>query len=92
MGLDIIEIVLDVEEEFEIKISNLEATKIESIGDLYDIAIEHVLKKDCLGDTSEEDVKRDVWGRLKNLLIYQLDLKPEQIIRSNRFFHELGFN
>jgi len=60
-----------------------------SIGDLYEITLKRV--REQTKSSSGGNLEDEVWERLKALLIYQLDLKPEQIVTSNRFYHELGF-
>ncbi|MHC4928043.1 MAG: acyl carrier protein [Planctomycetota bacterium] len=91
MGLDMIEVVLEVEDEFDIKISNLDASNIESIGDLFDLILKQIATKKIDGVISGNE-KDAIWQRYKELLIVQLDLKPQEIIPSNRFFYELGFD
>jgi hypothetical protein len=92
MSLDMMEVVLEVEEEFGIKIpdSDIPMTDAISIGDLYDITLKRV-REQSKSNSQAGNLEDEVWERLKALLIDQLDLKPEQIVKSNRFYHELGF-
>jgi len=42
MGLDTVELILDIEKRFSIEISDAEAEKIETIGDLRDCVCRHL--------------------------------------------------
>ena len=92
MGLDIYEVVLEVQEEFGVEIPDEEMQQIESVGDLYNVTINslHAQRPDRLGYDPGSD--EDVWERLKALLVHQLGVRPDEVVKSARFFHELGFD
>jgi len=91
MGLDIYELVLEVEEEFGVKIPNADMQRIESVGDLFDVTVKNLREQQPERFASSPRCEDEVWERLKALLVDQLALNPEQVVKPARFFDELGF-
>lgn len=74
MGLDIYEVVLDVQEEFDIEISDSELQQIVSVGDLFDFTFKNLQSEHperFVGNAKYDD---EVWAKLQELLIVQLQL------------------
>jgi acyl carrier protein len=86
MGLDSVELLLAIEEEFGIDIENDLAEKIETVGELLDC----VMKK--LQSSSVQPDEEMVFQRLKLVFYQQQRLKPEKIIRSARIAKDLGID
>jgi acyl carrier protein len=82
MGLDLVELLFTVEDEFAIKISDDEAAAMVSVGNMYD----HIIEK--LQQRGAEFDKSDVWNRLKVLIVDQLGVKPEEITRTAEFVRD----
>ncbi len=84
MGLDTVELALSVEETFEIEIPNAVAEKIYTVGDLHEFVVSELLRLD------RQNVNKDiVFDILRNLICFQLSVKPEQVIASARFIQDL---
>ena len=82
MGLDTVELVMAIEEEFDIQILNEDASRLENVGDIYLYIV------DQLNIANEKE--DEVWERLKKLIIYQLGVKPEQVTKDARIVKDLG--
>jgi len=82
MGLDTVELVMAIEDEFDFQIPNEDASRLESVGDmlLYIVEKQHI----------EQEKEDEIWNRLKNIVISQLGVKPEQVTRDARFVKDLG--
>lgn len=89
MSLDFYEVVLEVEEEFGIKLPDSRWSAVVSVGDLADATLEALRQQQPRRFTDSAYPER-VWGQLKALLVTQLGLAPEQIVPSARFYDDLG--
>jgi acyl carrier protein len=83
MGLDIVEIVLAVEDRFEITIPDQAAGKILTFGDLCDYVKAHSPLARTLSDRAVDE-------KLRALIVEQLDVKPEEVVREARLIQDLG--
>jgi acyl carrier protein len=92
MGLDLYELVLEVEEEFGVRIPDADMQQVESVGDLFAATVKNVVEQHPERFAGDLGYEHEVWERLKALLVYQLGVKPEQIVPSARFFYELGID
>jgi len=84
MGLDTVELAIAVEEHFNIEINDEDAAKLATCGSLAD----YVMK--CLrarGDTRSED---DVWTQVKETIVEQLGVNPDEVTRGAKFYEDLG--
>ncbi len=85
MGLDIVEIVIEVEEAFDIRIPDDRAGQMTTVGDLYDLMIES--KR---GSLAAQDDPAAAWEALKQIIVYQLGVKPEAVTVDARFVDDFG--
>jgi acyl carrier protein len=83
MGLDTVEIVLAVEAEFNLKISDADAQKMQRVGYMHDFVVETLRKRDEAVDEA------DVWKRIVTIIVDQLGVNPEDITPSTRFVEDL---
>ena len=83
MGLDTVELVMAVEEEFEIEIPNSAAMRMLSVGDMQDFVM---LTLQTRGAPVDED---DIWKRLRALIVYQLGVRPDEVKREAEFVRDL---
>ena len=83
MGLDTVELVMAIEDEFGIQIQNQDAARLGIIGDLYDHVIQ-ILKQ--RGETPDE-IKN--WERFKAVVVQQTGVKPDKVERSTRIVEDL---
>ena len=82
MGLDSVEIVLDVEDAFQIDISDEEARKVFTVGELYNLILSKI-------DVQEQNRKQDVWELLCKIVVRILGVKPELVTPEARFVQDL---
>ena len=84
MGLDTVELAIAIEEEFSIQISDADAAGLGVLGDLHDYVV-------CaLKQRGESPDEAQVWERLKKIVVEQLGVRPEQVIRSAHVVNDLG--
>ena len=85
MGLDSVEIILTVEDEFDLEIPDTEAARMFTVGDLHAFVI---LELRRLG---RADADHDaVFARLRDIICRQVGVKPETVVPSASFVKDLG--
>jgi len=85
MGLDSVEIILAVEEEFGIEIPDAEAARMITVGDLHAfvvVELRRLGRPDTDGDT--------LFGRLRDIICRQIGVKPDDVRPAARFVKDLG--
>ncbi len=83
MGLDTVELVIAVEEEFQIEISDADAAKLGVLGDLHDYIVQAIRRR---GETPDEP---QIWERLKTVVVAQLGVSPDEVVRSAHVVKDL---
>jgi len=83
VGLESVEFVMEVEEEFGLKIPDSDAEKLETIGLLHAYIVQRA------GNTLTSEV---AWDRIKRIFVQQHKIKPEDVQPHMRFVHDLGFD
>jgi acyl carrier protein len=83
MGLDTVELVMAIEEEFSIEIPNADAARLGVLGDLSDYVVAALRQR---GETPDET---QVWERLSALVVAQLGVRPEEVTRSAHVVKDL---
>lgn len=83
MGLDTVELVMALEEEFGINIPNADAEKLVVIGDMHDYIVRTLRQR---GDTLDEG---QVWERLCAIVVEQLGVRPEEVTRTAHIVYDL---
>ena len=86
MGLDSVELVMAVEEEFNLVIADEDAEKICTVGEFNRYLINECKNKQLIIDDDE------IWRRLKKVIVYQLGVKPEQVTKHANFVYDLGMD
>ena len=90
MGLDTVELLMDIEREFGIEISDAEAATVRTVGDLHEL----ILQK--LGDEPSPNPAAlrtsDSWRRLHRIFVEGYAILPEAICRDARITHDLGLD
>ncbi len=86
MGMDTVELVMDIKDEFRIGIPDEVASTLESVGDLH----ECVLSK--LRERGEQPNEAQIWNRLCHLLVVNFGISPEKITRSAKVVRDLGLD
>jgi acyl carrier protein len=85
MGLDTVEIVIAVEEEFAIEIPDSEADKMERVGDMHSFVVR--MLQQCAEPTVVDEAQ--VWDRLREIIVEQLGVRPEDVTPTAHFIHDL---
>lgn len=85
MGLDAVELVLAVENVFDIEIPDEEAGKIVTVGELHEYIYAELTRLD------RPNRNRDIiYDLLRNVICFQLGVKPERVVPNARFVQDLG--
>jgi acyl carrier protein len=85
MGLDTVELVMAVEEEFDLEIPDAAAEKMFTVGDMHSFLVSELKRR----EESEVDETR-VFERLREIVCNQLGVKPELVVPEARFVKDLG--
>lgn len=80
MGLETVELILSVEEEFGLSIPNTEAAKLATVGALSSY-IRLQLEEQHLRTLSEAEAAA-IWERLKQIVVEQFGVRPELVTPS----------
>ncbi|MDB6032532.1 MAG: hypothetical protein JWM16_2870 [Verrucomicrobiales bacterium] len=83
MGLDTVQLVVAIEEEFGIEIPNADAPKLAVLGDMHDYIVCMLQQR---GATSDEE---QVWQRLSAVIIKQLGVRPKDVTRTAHIVDDL---
>jgi len=86
MGLDTVELVLAIEDEFAIRIPDEVAEHLVTVGALHEYVL-HTLKTD--GRPREPE---DVFETIQHLIIRQIGIDAQLITKDANFMQDLGFN
>lgn len=84
MGLDSVELVLAVEKEFGLEFSDEEAQEMITVGGMFDLIIQGFREGGGVVDEA------DVWKRLREIVVEQLGVKPDEVRREAEFVRDLG--
>ena len=85
MGLDTVELVMEIEKEFELEIPDEAASNISTVGEMHSWLLTELQR---LGRPKVDSAQ--VYGRLRELICHQLGVKPEAVVPSARFVKDLG--
>ena len=84
MGLDSVELLIEIENHFKIEIPNLEAEKIQTVGDIY----EAIQRKRLMDGVSDEDV----YLTLKEIISSFTDIPIDEIKSHHSITRDLGID
>ena len=83
MGLDSVELIIEVEHKFNIHISNIEAENIYTVKDIFDLILQ---KKDSQGNEGE------FYSLLKKIIADKSGLPPSKISLNSNITYDLGLD
>jgi acyl carrier protein len=97
MGMDVVELIMQVEESFVLDLPDDECDQVRTVGDLY----RPVLKKlDVLYEPAQREpyprresppwTAAKVWTNLKLIVVDQLQVKEDEVRESASFLEDLG--
>ena len=85
MGLDTVELVMAVEEDFTLEIPDAVAEKMFTVGDLHSFVVSELRR---LGRPDIDEVR--IFERLREIICTQLGVKAELVVPEARFVKDLG--
>lgn len=83
MGLDTIELIVAIEDKFEITIPNADAPKLAVLGDMHKYIVQALRRRDQTPDEAQ------VWESLKLIVVDLLAVRPDEVTRSAHIIHDL---
>lgn len=84
MGLDTVELILSVEQTFDISITDAATEKIITVGDLHEYVVAELIRQ------NRPNINHDVtYDLLRNLICFQLDVEPEKVVPCAEFIRDL---
>ena len=85
MGLDTVELVMAVEEEFSLEIPDAAAEKMITVGDMHSFVVSELRRR---GRPDVDDIR--VFERLREIICTQLGVKAELVVPEVEFVKDLG--
>lgn len=89
MGLEAVELVMAIEEEFDINIPDEEAANLDTVGKLYRYIVD--IHYNQVGGSGQVD-EADLWERTRDVIVSQLGVSPEQVTEDASFVSDLGID
>jgi len=90
MGLDTVELVMAAERQFQIEVSNAEADRWRTVGDMH-AGVMALLEERFAAEGRALKVDPDItWALLRDLVVVELGVKPEQVQPDAEFVRDLG--
>jgi acyl carrier protein len=83
MGLDTVELIMAVEEDFGIEIENRDAEKVVTVGDLHQLVCEKLCER------GSPVIEQELYAQLRDLICEQLGVKPEEVVAGASFVDDL---
>lgn len=88
MGLDTVELIVKVEKTFSISISNKEAEKISTVGDLYNCVWANLTKVNRSEGISREEME----NQIPKIIIDHAGMEPHEVHPQAKFTDDLGMD
>lgn len=92
MGLDTVELLLFVEEEFNIEIADEAVERVETVGDLEKLIVSLVSAGAPVTAVTVGATGQDIARRLRRILVNELAVEPSRIRFDARIVEDLGLN
>lgn len=89
MGLEIVEVIMRVEEEFDIEILDEEAETLNTVGRLYECVLQK-LKVKASATASGQPAPQEVWDALRAALADELSVPIEKLTAETDFVRDLN--
>ncbi|MGD9681362.1 MAG: hypothetical protein AB7W16_09270 [Candidatus Obscuribacterales bacterium] len=88
MGLDGVELIFAIEEEFGVDIPESAAEYMSTVGDIYEWLKLKIASESPIA--LEKDAEEEIWNRLVRVFVRQLNLNPEDIKPHASITRDLG--
>ncbi|WP_038160428.1 phosphopantetheine-binding protein [Verrucomicrobium sp. BvORR106] len=86
MSLDSVELVLEVEKEFDIFVSDEDASKIFTVGNFRDLIVRSLQEKGMNPNEGE------VMQKLRAIVVEQIGVSPDEVTPEADFVRDLGLD
>ena len=86
MGLDTVEILMEIEDEFDISIPDQVASNSITVGETHRVVVDLLVAK---GRKHSPEMESDVWRRLVTIVTKQMDIKPEAVRPESRWIPDI---
>ncbi len=83
MGLDTVELVMAVEEEFGLEIPDAAAEEMITVGEMHSFLVSELRRRGRESDPAQ------VFERMRTIIVRQLGVNPDEVILSARFVKDL---
>ena len=84
MGLDTVELVMAIEEDFGLEIPDETAAKIVTVGDMHAYLVSELARRGQ-PDLDEEGI----YTKLRDIICHQTGVKPDEVVPKARFVQDL---
>ena len=92
MGLDTVELVMAVEEEFGVAIANAEAATIRTVGDLYWVVQGKLERGESTSAAARALTPPELWERVASIVAHEAGVELGRVTPGARFLDDLGMD
>lgn len=86
MGLEGVEILMEIEDEFDISIPDQVASNSPTVGDTHRVIVDMLVAK---GAVRSPELEADAWQRLVMIVTGQMGMKPEDVRSESRWIPDI---
>jgi acyl carrier protein len=86
VGLDSVELVLAIEDEFKIEIPDRVAENVVTVGGMYDYILVQLRSR------GEPVAETEIWNTLRDIIVEQIGVRPEKVVPTAAFIEDLGID
>jgi acyl carrier protein len=90
MGLEIVELIMRMEEEFEFEIPSADAQQLETVGALHNYVVEKLIHNSPQHNAA--NIKDEIWNRLCGILADEFAIPLDKIRPEASFVHDLDMD
>ncbi|MGD2118774.1 MAG: hypothetical protein PVG66_10465 [Chromatiales bacterium] len=87
MGLDIVEMIMAVEEEFELAIPNEIASTLETPGLVHEYVVTQLKENKKIKSNGEQD--QEIWEKIQEVIVSQLGVTIDEVTKDAKFVDDL---
>ena len=92
MGMDTVELLVEIEDYFEINITNIEAENIETVGDFQQCILDKLRNQKSINTNTPYYEAGDVFEILKQIIHQKLSVPLSKITPFARITYDLGID
>jgi hypothetical protein len=87
MGLDTVEILMDIEEEFDISIPDEVASNLLTVGDTHRLIVDMLVAK---GTFRTNALESEAWNRLVKIVTRVVSIEPGKVLPESRLMPDIS--